>query len=197
MTVKVNTREKKVITVGAILAGAVLIFYAFTALLPDREGLSETVEVKKKMLLKQRETLGREETYKIRLEENGKHLAQDLTRLLSGENPNVAGAELQKILKDFADQSGVEITQKNILPEKKVQDRIVKVAVHIETNCGPEQLVQFLTAVENYEKFLTIDEFMVTSFKIQKKYEIRPGLTISGYISVPETKPGEKPEAKS
>jgi hypothetical protein len=197
MTVKVNAREKKVITVGAILVVAVLIFYAFTALLPDREGLSETVDVRKKMLLKQRETLIREETYKVRLEESRKHLAQDLTRLLAGENPNVAGAELQKILKDFADQSGVEITQKNILPEKKVQDRIVKVAVHIETNCGPEQLVQFLTAVENYEKFLTIDEFMVSSFKIQKRYEIRPSLTISGYISVPETKPGEKPEAKS
>ncbi len=189
---KITSREKKLILGGAVVAVAVLIFYVVTLLLPNREGLSQTVDLKKRMLLKERETLSREDFYKKRAEQYSKHLEQDMTRLLPGDNPNVAGAELQKILKDFADRSGVEITQKNTLPEKKVQDTtLTKVSVRIETNCELEQLVQFLAAIESYEKFLKIEELVISSLPIQKRYEIRPSLTVVGYISTPESKSKE------
>jgi hypothetical protein len=190
--VKITARERWFVIGGSVVVGAVLIFYAMTLLLPNREDLAQTVEFKKRMLLKQRETLKLEETYKKRVEQYEKHLQQDMMRFLPGDNPNVAGAELQKVLKDFADQSGVEITQKNNLPEKKIGDMLTKVSVRIETNCNPDQLVQFLTAIENYDKLLKIEEFMITSFRIQKRYEIRPSLTVVGYISTPEPKPEEK-----
>jgi len=143
------------------------------------------------MLLKQRETLTREEYYKKRTEQYSARLEKEKALLLPGDNPNVAGAELQKILKDYADQSGVEITQKNILPERKVQDLLTKVSVRIDTNCNLEQLVQFMTAIESHEKYLKIDECMINGFRIQKRYEIRPNLTIAGYISIPAEKPKE------
>jgi hypothetical protein len=189
---KITAREKRVITIGAIVAAAVLFIYALSLLLPNRQSLSDTVELKKKMLLRERETLSREGYYRARLDWYGKHLQGDMSRLLPSDNPNVAGAELQKLLKDFSDASGVEITQKNIVPEKRIQNRIMRISVRIETNCVLDQLVQFLTAIANYEKFLTIDEFTITSFRMQKRFEIRPSLTISGYINAPEPNPGEK-----
>jgi hypothetical protein len=189
---KITAREKKLIVVGVCAIAASLIFYSLTLLLPNRESLSQSVELKKKMLLRERETLSREETYKARLEQYRQYLEQDLTRLLPSNNPNVAEAELQKILQDFADQSGVEITQKNILPEKEVQGGLIKISVRIETNCDPEQLVKFLTIIENYEKFLTIAEFTVSSFRVQKTYKIRPSLTVSGYIDSQKIKPEEE-----
>jgi hypothetical protein len=195
--VKVTAREKKVIVLGAILVLGVLIYYA-TTLLPDSGDLAQAVDLKKKMLLKQRETLAREEFYKTRLEQYRKLLEQDMTRLLPGDSPNVAGAELQKILTEFADQSSVEITQKNILPTKKAEDGIQEISVRLDTTCAPEQLVQFIAAIENYEKFLTIDELTVTGIRgAQKKYEIRPSLTVSGYIGSQETKPAERPAGGS
>jgi len=65
--------------------------------------------------------------------------------------------------------------------------------VRIETNCMPDQLVQLIAAVESYEKFLIVDELTINSFRIQKKYEIRPQIKVSGYILGPPVKPGEKP----
>jgi hypothetical protein len=189
---KVTRREKRLIVVGAVVIAASLIFYALTLLLPNRETLAQNVELKKKMLIRERAILSQEGTYKNRLEEYSKHLKQDLDRLLPGDNPNVAGAELQKILQSFADKSGVEITQKNILQEKEVQGGLVKISVRIETNCDPEQLVQLLTAIENYEKFLTIDEFTVSSFRVQREYRIRPSLTVSGFIDSQVEKGGEE-----
>jgi hypothetical protein len=182
--VKITSREKKIIIIGICVAVAVMIYYASNLILPNRESLSQDVSLKKRMLLKQRETLTREEIYKKWIDQYSERLKKERTLLLPGNNPNVAGAELQKILKDFADQSGVEITQKNILPERKVQDLLTKVSVRIDTSCNLDQLVQFLTAIENYEKYLKIDECMINGFRIQKRYEIRPSLTIAGYIDV-------------
>jgi hypothetical protein len=117
-----------------------------------------------------------------------------MTRLLPGDSPNVAGAELQRILKDFADRSGVEITQKIPLPERKVQDAemLTKVSVSIQTNCDLDQLVAFLGAIESYEKLLKVEDLTIASFPIQKRYMIRPSLTVVGYISSRESKPAEK-----
>ena len=185
---KLTAREKKVIGFGACVVAAVLIYFAITLLLPNSENLSHNVGLKKRMLLKQRETLSREALYKTRLEQFSGRLETYRARLLPGNNPNVAAAELQKILKDFADQSGVEITMKNILPEKKIQDLLTKVSVKIDTNCNLEQLVQFIAAIENYEKFLRIDDCTISGFRVQRRFEIRPSLTIAGYISTREEK---------
>lgn len=187
---KVTSREKRTIIIGSLVVAVVLIVYAATLFLPDSDQISRDVEQKKKMLMKYRESLAGEKAYKARIEQYRIRLQQEMGRLLPGSNSNLAVAELQKVLKDFADQSGVEITQRNALPEKKVpdMDSIVKVSVRIETNCNPEQLVQFLTAVENHDKLLVIDEFLISSFRISKRYEIRPSLTISGFIAVPEPK---------
>jgi type II secretory pathway component PulM len=186
--VKLTLREKRLILAGTGVVAAVLIFYATALVLPDSENLSRTADLKKRMLLKQREVLLREEIYKKRVEQYRTHLAQDMTRLLPGDTPNMAGAELQRILKDFADQTGVEITQKTTLPDKKIQD-LTKVSVSITINCDPDQLVRFMVAIENYEKFLKIEECVITSFRIQKRFDIRPILTVVGYISTPESKP--------
>ena len=190
---KINAREKRIIAIGICIAAAVMIYYAATLLLPNRESLSQDVSLKKRMLLKQRETLTREEVYKKRIDQYRARVEKEIRLLLPGDNPNVAGAELQKILKDFADQSGVEITQKNILPEKKVQDLLTKVSVRIDTNCNLEQLVQFMTAIESYEKYLKIDECMINGFRLQRRFAIRPSLTIAGYIHARAEKPKEPP----
>jgi hypothetical protein len=195
--VKVTSRERIAVITGIVALAAVVIFYAAVRLVPDTVTLTHDVDLKKKMLRNQLETLTREDAYKTRLSQCRRQLDQDLMQFLPGENPTLAGADLQKILKDLADQSGVEITQRNTLPEKKVYDFVAKVSVRIETNCTPEQLVQFLSAVESHEKFLKVDEVVINSLKIAKKYEIRPSLTISGLIRIPEEKPKEKAESES
>jgi type II secretory pathway component PulM len=190
---KVTGREKKVLIIGGAVVAVALVFYVADSLVPSYATLAAEVAARKKTLLAQRELLSQEEIFKTRIEQYRKRLEQDRRRLLPGDNPNVAGAELQKVLKDLADRSGVEIIRKDIQREQKVQDNLIKVSVHIETNCVLDQLVQFIASIENYDKFLTLDELAINSFPMQKRYLIRPALTVSGYIAGPETKPGEKP----
>jgi Tfp pilus assembly protein PilO len=188
--VKLILRKRKILLAGIIIVAAVLIFYEMISLLPNRVRLLQQVETDKKIILKQREILSLEESYRKRAEQADSRLKHIMTRLLPGENYNVASAELQNVLKDFADQNGVDITTKTTIQEKKVPDNefLTKVAVRIDVNCDLEQLVNFLTSIENYDKFLKVEELEITSYKMQKKYDIRPRLMIAGYIPSPNLK---------
>jgi Type II secretion system (T2SS), protein M subtype b len=190
--VKINAREKRFLIVGAGIAGIVLLTWGGLTFLPSREGLARELEDSKTMLLRQREMIGREEAYKARGDQYRQRLAKVATRLLPGDNPNVAGAELQKILKEIADSNGVEISRRDIRPQQKSQNNLLKISVNMDTNCTPEQLVRLLTTIENYEKTLTVEELSVMAFRSPKRYEIRPTLTVTGYIAAPENQAGEK-----
>jgi len=204
--VKVTAREKRLIVAAIVLAVGIGIYYAATSLIPEPASLSRNVELKKRMLRSRRETLSREGIYKNRLEQYRKQLEAHKSRFLPGENSSLASAELQKVIRDFADQSGVEITQRSVLPEKKVEDFVTKVTIRVDTNCTPEQLVQFMASIENYEKLLKIDEMQITLIRTPRRgavnnpgnlaYEIKPTLNISGFISAQEEKPKEKPAAR-
>jgi hypothetical protein len=185
MTVKLTSREKRVVGAGIILVIAVLVFYAATALFPNRDNLTQTVEQNRRLLLKQRELLNMEDVYRNRMEQYHLRLERSRNRLLPGANASIAGAELQKILTDFAEQNGVQIIQKNTLPEKRIQDNdtLMKVSVRIETNCTLEQLVHFLTDIKNYDKYLKVEELVILSVPIPNRSEIRPSLTVIGYIN--------------
>jgi hypothetical protein len=194
---KITAREKRSIAIGAVVITAVLLFYAGSWLLENRANVSAKVEQKKKLLQRQRETLDSEADYKKSLDQLRKKLQNNKKRLLPGNSPNVASSDLGKILEDFANGSGVEITLKTPMPEKKIDDRLMRVSVQIQTNCAIEQLVQFLTAIENYDKSLIVNEFTIYSTyrssilssggALQKR--LSPTLVISGFINAPESKP--------
>jgi len=145
------------------------------------------------MLLRYKKMLNQEETYKNRVEQYAAHLQKDMTRLLPGDNPNVAEADLQKLLMSFADQSGVEINRKNTLPDKEIGDDLVKVSVSIEINGDLDQLVQFLAAIENHDRFLKVEQLQITGYQVQRRQQIRPSLTVVGYIRSKESESIEVP----
>lgn len=194
---KISSREKKILIAGSVAAVLTGLFYFSDQLVPS-SGQRATLETKKKMLAQYRETIAAEQNYKARLEYDRRRYESSQARLLPGENASIAAAELMKILTELAGPTGVEITRRDVLQTgAKLRNDLIKIEVKIETNCNPEQLVQFIAAVENYERFLTISDLTVSAYKMQKKSEIRPSLTVAGYIMAPEAKVETKAGAKA
>ncbi len=202
---KVTSREKMLIIIAVIGALAVAVYYSATLLVPDSDNISGNVELKKRMLRSQRETLTRQDSFKLRLEQAQKRLEQDKTRFLAGNNATLAGADLQKVLTTYADQIALELNTSNILQEKKIQDLATKVSVQINapapnSSCSPDQLVQLITFIENHDKLLIIDDLNVSSRYgtgirgMTKKSEIQFSMTVSGFINPQEEKPKTKSE---
>lgn len=190
---KITARERKFLIVGGAVCAVVLVVYLASMVLPSREDLSGTVKFKEELLRRQKWTIGQEDLYKTRIAQYQGRLDGDFKRFLPGDNPSSAGAELLKVLQGMADDIGVEVTRKTVRGDQKLQDNVIKVSVNIETNCDPEQLVRFLTSVANYGKFLTVDELTITGLRLRNRYQIRPNITVAGYILAAGGKPEEKP----
>jgi Tfp pilus assembly protein PilO len=189
--VNLNQREKRFIVAGGIIGVVALLVYLIVLLMPDFESRA-SVEQKRRKLLQYKEMLSREELYKTRIEQYRQRLQQDTSLLLPGDSANVAGADLTNVLVKLAEQNGVGIARREQQSEQKLQDNLIRIPIRMDMTCNMDQLVQFLTAVENYDKILTVDELSIASFQMQRRWETRPNVTISGYILSRETKPAQK-----
>lgn len=187
---KLSKRERKVIFAGAIILGLALVVYVVLLLLPEFESRT-SVEQKRKKLIQYKELLASESAYTAKIDEYKKRFQEDSNLLLSGETANVAGANLTNVLVQLASQNGVTITRREQQSEQKLQDNLIRIPVKLDMTCNMDQLVQFLSAVENYEKVLTVDELSISSFQIQKRWDTRPNVTISGYVLAQEAKPAQ------
>jgi type II secretory pathway component PulM len=194
--VKISDREKKFVIGGAVLAAAVAVYYFSPLLLP--QDFSSTVEQKRALLQKQRETIALEESINARIASARDRMSNDMQRLLPGDTPGAAGANLTKILQGLADASQVELMRKTPQPDQKLPEGLTKVTVQLDMNCDLNKLVRFLVAIENYEKFLKVDELFIQSYRMRNKDEIRnPQIKVSGFITTPaETKVADKGSSK-
>ncbi len=188
---KISTRERRFLIIGAVIAIAIIVFYLAPALMP--QDLTATVESKKNLLRRETELIAQEDGFKARIAQAQERLTKDLDRLLPGNNPSSAGPALQKILQDLADSQQVEISRKTILPEQKLQDTLSKVSVQLDVNCNLDQMVRLIAAIENYEKFLKIEELFVQSQRLMNRDRITTMIKVSGLVAVQApAKPAEK-----
>ena len=197
---KANAREKKILYGGIVIAVAIMIYYAATSLSPGGdESLADKVAKQENLLRRQKELVGREDFYKKQIEDAEIGLEKIQTWLLSGNNAGTAGTELQRIIDDFAERSGIVILNKTPRSPIKVadSDTLTKISVQVGLDCMYEDLVDFLIAIKNYEKFLKVEEIRIDTqvTSPQRQYVIRRPLNvvISGYISVPPPESAAKP----
>ena len=190
---KIGSREKKFIFVGFGIIAILALVYALTLQQKDGESLTpDNVELKKRTLLKYRETLYLEGVYESRLQLYNSRLQEDRAKFLEADTQNLAEAKLLSTLSDLANRAGVEITQRMPRPGKKlVEDKVIKVSYRITVSCNMEQFVQLLTEIENYPQFLTIDDLQVRlptagrggRGRLQPvTTNMTPILTVSGFI---------------
>ena len=180
---KISSREKWLIYAAVAVVLLSLFFFWEEDMTPDQDEFTNSLDYKRRMLLRYRQTLASEENYKSQLEQYRQRLNETESLLLAGDSPAIAGAELQKLLKEIADENGVEITRRDIQREKKVENEVTKISVQIETKSAPDQLVQLLAAIQNYGKQLIVDEIMINALKVQKVERIRPRITVSAYVA--------------
>lgn len=170
-----------------MIVAAVIAFYLAPMVLP--EDLDVSVRQKQNALRQDKEILGLEEGYKARISEAQQRLKQDQDRLLPGENAAAAGAYVHKVLQELANASQVEITRTTPLQDQK-QDILTKISVGLDINCTIDQLIRFLTAIENNDKFLKVENLQIISRPQRNRDEIMvPSLRVVGYIATPAPAP--------
>lgn len=206
---KLALREKRIIAFGgSALLLLVLVFYVISPFLEKREQLKKEVLVREAILIKNLQVISEKDDYLNKLDALNQRLEQSRTKLFDEGDALSTSRQLQQTLRDMAAQKGAEVTRLTPQREEKLGEDYVRIPVNMEIQCMPDQLVQFLLDVRNYQKRLLIDQVNIytnaytprAQNQKERDLRIRPTLIISGIAkNVPQKKEeGEraKPPAK-
>jgi type II secretory pathway component PulM len=112
-------------------------------------------------------------------------LAQTEKQFLSGENPAVASADLQDIIKSLAREHGVELTSAKTLPSREAGSYL-DISVQVTLAARIDQLLTILYNLEHHKKLLFISELEINAprpvITDKNKVPLQINIVISGVV---------------
>ncbi|HAY23258.1 type II secretion system protein GspM [Desulfobacca acetoxidans] len=108
--------------------------------------------------------------------------AQTEKQFLAGDNPAVASADLQDIIKSLAREHGVELTSAKPLPTREAGPYL-EVPVQVAMAARIDQLLIILFNLEHHKKFLFIPEVEINAPRVVRTDKDKALLQVNMIIS--------------
>ncbi len=178
---KLAKRDKRALIGGGILA--VLYLLVFQLILPFYDAGSTVdgqLDQKKRVLRAAVRTIQERDVYAAQVAEIDKVLTQYEQRLLEAPDATTAATQLDEIVRSLANENNVTLTKSNPLQERKVGDRYTKVTVQINLDGDLATTSAFLYALSVHPKFLLVENFSVSKFRLVNN--LQPRMEVSGFI---------------
>lgn len=176
---KLHRREKRTIFIGGIVVAAILIYYIFTWYASVKTSTYEKAEAKKIYLSKQLAKISDKESIIKKLEAGRNELKELEKGLIKGDKPAVAAAELQRLCREIAMTSGVDIrTEKTLNP---VDSGIYySIPIEIGFQVTTSKLKDMLLKIETSPFLLTVPEMRIRVININNPADVYVTLTVAG-----------------
>jgi len=178
---KIGKREKRVLILGGIALLLILSYLLYDWFTGYRRSLISIKDAKRIQLShligkisEKGEIEKRANDAKIGLEEAEKGL-------IPGDKPAVGAAELQKILKDKASQSGIEIRSERIINPVDL-DGYTAISVEIVFVSTMARLRDFLYSIETAPFILVIPDMRIRVTNVRNPTDVQVNLTVRGLI---------------
>jgi hypothetical protein len=166
------------------MAIAILIYtYGIVPLVEANKRAEEEIALKQRILLKYAELIQNRKKAEEALDRTLKQRAEIEKRLLTGETPQLGGANLQDIVKRLSEKNGVGLRSFRILEPKEV-GVYRKISLQIEFNpiSSMLSLGQFIYDLEHQEKELMISGMDLLIFNPRMPNTVQGNLVVSGLM---------------
>lgn len=178
---KLSKRDKRALIGAGILV--VLYVVVFQLILPFYDAGSTVdgqLDQKKRLLRSAVRTIEQREVYAAQVAEIEKVLAQYEQRLLDAPDATTAATQLDEIVRSLATENNVTLTKSNPLQERKVGERYAKVTLQINLDTDLNNATAFLYALSVHPKFLLVENFSVSKFRMVNT--LQPRMEVSAFI---------------
>jgi hypothetical protein len=150
-----------VLYLGAVKLGPPRMLVGLTTIGPKSDRLfAEKME----RIDAYRQSVGRESSLAAEAAALGAEISAYEATLLPGATPPLAAADLQTLLKQFSEQSGLKIQSEKILPHVK-RDSYLEIPVQIVANGDIRNLKEFLVAVDSSKLFMAVENVSLRTVK--------------------------------
>ncbi len=147
---------------GGVLLLVLVYLVVITPILALEDSWSQELARQRQLLVKYQSLINSKAKVVQGNKEMKAALAQAEGQFLSGDNPAVASADLQEILKVLTRDHGVQMTSTKVLPPRE-SGPYLEVPVQAQLSCTTGQLLTILYQLEHHKKLLFVPELEVNA----------------------------------
>jgi len=175
-------RERILIGVGAVvvLLVGIYLFLVDPLVARAREAESRTA-AREAVLERRRLTIARGPRIAEELRGIKSRLESESARLLQGPTAPLAASELQKLVKDAAGNSNMEVRSERVL-QASDREGLQEVPIEIIVAGGIRDTVAALYRIEHAERLLMIKDLKIRVVAVGQPRNLLTTLTVAGYM---------------
>lgn len=176
-------KRKTLFALLSLIGLIVIYFWGITPWLESKRKMEEEIKIKSHLISKYQEYVHGKKELEEDLGNIKMRLGNIKKRLIEGETPQLASANLQEIIKKMASSKDIQIRSFRILePKDLTYYRKISIQIDFTPTHSLLNLLQFLNEIENHEKIMAISEMDLLVFNIRMPNNIQGNLTISGWM---------------
>ncbi len=158
-----DPRQRRLAILGGVALSLVLIYLVvITPILALEDSWSQELARRRQMLVKYQSLINTKAKVVQGNKEMKAALSQAESQFLTGDNPAVASADLQEILKVLTRDHGIQMTSTKVLTPREAGPYL-EVPVQAQLSCTTGQLLTILYQLEHHKKLLFVPELEVNA----------------------------------
>lgn len=155
---KGSLREKRFLVIGGVLTVIILLYsLGLDPFLKKQENVKKELSQKQKTLFISQRNAGRRRPLERKVNALQTNLKEMEKGLLDTNNPSLAAANIQEIIKGISLKTGISINSVRVMPPNPA-DAYTEIPVRIETTGNISTLKNLLFEIESLPKLLLIKE---------------------------------------
>jgi Tfp pilus assembly protein PilO len=174
--------QRALIILAAVVTLTVAFSYVVLPFLDAKDRIKAEIQNQQRELSLSVRTLREEGDYIAELASIDRLIQQYEAAFLDASDAGSATVQLEEAVRAFADQHGIRVTRSNPMPELKIGEQYIKISLQLNLEGDLTALTNFLHSIASYDKFLTVEEFNLASFRVREMTRIRPRMRIAGYV---------------
>ena len=201
MKLEIRQRDRRALFLLGVSLG--LYFVLSEVASPAYDRLAAAVDTaldREDQLRRYRRAVVRKADYGQLLEEARRRVEEGEAQLVQGDNPSLASAELQTIVEQVAELTGIELGQRNMSAARQKDEFFNEITMTLGFESTPGQLVAFLEQLRGSEKLVAVRSIQIAPLIVVDEVtegmellkDVRVNLTVGAVLaSPPEAVPGE------
>lgn len=170
-----------------LIAGAFILFwglvYRFYPSVQSLVSPNAEIELKETSILKYQKELRAESGLEATLQDLKEELKKAEKGLLTGKTSSLAAVQIQEILQEITNKSGVVIRSLNVLKAEELEkEGYISIPVEFNLVAKISQFKEVLYRIGACDKYLTVRQLRVDYFKNPEGGSIRCQIMVAGYM---------------
>ena len=191
---EIRQRDRRALLLLGVLLG--LYFVLSEVAFPAYDRLAAAVDIaldREDQLRRYRRAVVRKGDYGQLLEEARRRVDEGEALLIRGDNPSLASAELQTIIEEIAEATGIELGQRNMSAARQKDEFFNEITMTLGFDCTPGQLVAFLEQLRGSEKLVAVRSIQTAPLSVvdelsegmELRKDVRVDLTVGAVLASP------------